>query len=492
MGQFTLAGQPYRGVLSLSVTHITLTVYLEPDKPKPMSTLDMIDSISGVLLDTTQVTLLGLAVTGRTPLRGLRGSSPYNWAFSVTIEASYVLFSSETVAITQPIFTALKFSLPSMNALFDFTSFDQVLHADARLVRNLLQEDCRRVFFNDLSHHVFGRDPKLFVYTGADILCEIEIALGILSIRNNVTSTLPSNRGFKLENTVSCHLEFNEFLSFTEVTRHLETLKQLLELILGERQQLADFEIEAKSARRASNTFEVHQRMAQKKEFDNFIYATDRLIHVEVELDEFRTLVNNWFSRQELWKFSRKDFFSFFGTNDYSSENLIKLSNMFDLIPRSAYTDMKIALSDDLIEAKNACKKIFKDLPHSLERESMLNALGRLGNKTLKHKIKDRYKIIEDSGLVELKGIGDVIDQSVDARNFFVHGGNHNFDYIEKHEEFCFLIDTLEFIYVSSELIESGWTFSNWELNTLNLHFLGRYISSYYWNLERLENVNGK
>ncbi|WP_426243811.1 HEPN domain-containing protein [Psychrobacter sp. TWP2-1-2] len=490
IGRFTLDGRSYRGLLSLSVTHITLTIYLEPGKPRPYTTLDLASSISGVLLDTTQVTLLNTVTTGRSPLRGLRNSSPYNWAVSVTFEASYVLFSSRPIIADQPVFTGLNFSLPYMNDLFDFTSFDQVIHVDEHSVRNLLQEDFRRVGFGDLSHHVFGDKPKVLIYTGADTLCEIELDLGFLSIKNNVTSSPPSNKGFTLENYVSCHLEFKETLIFKDVTGYLETLKQLLELILGERQQLAAFEIAVKDINGHSDFFEVHQRMALKEESDRFIYASDRLVHVEVELDEFKTLINNWFSRQELWKFSRRDFFSFFGKGDYSSDSLIKLSNMFDLIPRNAYAGVKVALTDDVLEAKNACRKIFRDLPDSPEKTSMLNALGRLGNKNLKHKIKDRYQIIEDAGLVELESIGDVIDHSVDARNFFVHGGNHNFDYFERYEEFCFLIDTLEFIYVASELIEAGWTFKNWNFNELNFHFLSKYISSYYWNLERLENLN--
>ena len=122
----------------------------------------------------------------------------------------------------------------------------------------------------------------------------------------------------------------------------------------------------------------------------------------------------------------------------------------------------------------------------------MLLNLKRLGEKTLKHKIIDRYEIIKSSGFVDLKYMNDVITNSVDCRNYFVHGNYRKFDYIENFTEFCFLIDTLLFIYGISEMLEAGWTFKNWKPDELNQHFFSRYIVNYDLNLERLKEVSKK
>ena len=122
--------------------------------------------------------------------------------------------------------------------------------------------------------------------------------------------------------------------------------------------------------------------------------------------------------------------------------------------------------------SKKLCRDAFHPLEDSPERSSVLLNLKRLGEKTLKHKIIDRYEIIKSSGFVDLKYMNDVITNSVDCRNYFVHGNYRKFDYIENFTEFCFLIDTLLFIYGISEMLEAGWTFKNWKPDELNQHFL--------------------
>jgi hypothetical protein len=116
----------------------------------------------------------------------------------------------------------------------------------------------------------------------------------------------------------------------------------------------------------------------------------------------------------------------------------------------------------------------------------MLGALGRLGGKSLKEKIKIRAAIIESSISTDLIDIHKVISHSVDCRNYFVHGGNRKFDYYDNFDSVCFFINTLEFIYGVSELIDSGWNFENWISTAPMNHPFFWYIDNYNFNLKEL------
>lgn len=198
--------------------------------------------------------------------------------------------------------------------------------------------------------------------------------------------------------------------------------------------------------------------------------------------------MNNWILRQKEWKFARSEFFEVFTKKYYSSDLLIKVANLFDIIPDSAYEQSE-KISDELLQAKDKCKDILKDLPISSDKDSILGALGRIGKKNLRGKIRDRYSIIENSGLATLDEIDTVIGNAVNCRNFFVYGSPGKFDYMENFSQIPFFINTLSFIYGASELIELGWSFKNWEPDELNFHPFSSYLISYSSNLDELKDV---
>ena len=66
----------------------------------------------------------------------------------------------------------------------------------------------------DVNTYSFGDSPKVFLYTGASILSTLRLPLGTLNIKNNPIYTMPTNKGFKVENEISCYLDFDEPKSF--------------------------------------------------------------------------------------------------------------------------------------------------------------------------------------------------------------------------------------------------------------------------------------
>ena len=91
---------------------------------------------------------------------------------------------------------------------------------------------------------------------------------------------------------------------------------------------------------------------------------------------------------------------------------------MFDILPSSA-VPRDLELSDELIHAKETCSKIFKALPKSPERDSVLTALGRIGKSALKNKILYRSRFLISPVGKFFPDIVTVIDEAVNCRNHY-------------------------------------------------------------------------
>lgn len=492
VGQFILDGETYFGNLTLDDSvkpHILLTLYL-PEGSGPIPYRIYPSQLQGVLYELTTVTLLDCMFLGSGSYTQISLHGGHAISGELTFDVGHALFSDLShLDASQSLLNSLEFSITNSNDLFDFSSFTQIINANEQSVKGLVQRDIdaskgRYALDEDISQYSFGDSPAVLVYTGADILSTLEIDSGELGIRNNPNFTISSNNGFKVENNISCCLKFGKLKGYWEVVEEVACLKQLFELILGQKQSIESYKLEVNKID-DTDVFQVFRAVDQPKVLNHLIHPADRLVHVESEEKEFSIIINNWLSSQEEWKFARNYYSSIFEKHQYDSDTLVKLSNMFDLIPDSAYG--KVTVDANVSKAAKSCRAIFKDLPFSLESESILLALKRIGQKTLKHKIRNRYEVIQNSGFVELDNIDLVINQSVDCRNFFVHGGNNKFDYFNNPNEFRFFIDTLIFIYGVSEMIQNGWTFSKWKPSRLNGHLFSIYVINYDKRLEGLK-----
>lgn len=492
VGQFTVDDDVYFGSLRIDDSKkpkVLLTLYSNgaaiPYRTYP-------NQLSGILFDLTNVTLLDSIFIGSSFQTKSAFDGGHAFSGQLTFDIGHVLFSDSPVDAAQLTFNSLEFSITNSNDLFYFSSFTEISHFNEQSVKELIQEDLdaskgRYGFSSDISKYSFGDSPIVLVYTGARTLSELTIGNAKLVIRNNLNYTLPSNNGFKFENDISCCLEFENPKDYWEIAREVSSIKQLFELILGQKQSLSSYILEVKTPNEDSSFFKAFREADHPTISNDSVHPATRLVHVESEDDEFSALINNWVSSGEEWKFSRQYYFSIFTEREYTPDNLVKLANMFDLIPDNAYVQEDI--SSEVIAAAEACRQIFKPLPQSLERNSILFALKRIRQKSLKHKIRDRYEVIRCSGFIELDDMELVIRQSVDCRNFFVHGGNRKFDYLEEFDEFCFFIDTLIFIYGVSEMIQNGWTFNKWKPSALNNHPFSNYLMNYNERLQDLKKV---
>jgi hypothetical protein len=168
---------------------------------------------------------------------------------------------------------------------------------------------------------------------------------------------------------------------------------------------------------------------------------------------------------------------------------LIAAANMFDILPESA-TPSNTELTATLIEAKKSTKEIFKALPDSDERTSILNALGRLGKNSLKQKIAHRTNILIAVAGDKYPEIITVAYAAVEYRNFFVHGTKpKKLDpIVSEHLLVPFLTETLEFIFAASDLLDAGWDIKSWlGHGSSGGHPFREYSSNYEWNLKKFK-----
>jgi hypothetical protein len=162
---------------------------------------------------------------------------------------------------------------------------------------------------------------------------------------------------------------------------------------------------------------------------------------------------------------------------------------MFDILPEAA-VPASVQTSQELEHARKQSRDLFRTLPESAERSSILSALGRIGNSTLKQKVRYRAQKIVESCPDRFPDLMFVPDQAINCRNFFVHGGKSPLDYGGNGLAINFFIDTLEFVFAASDLIEAGWDFQSWaHALTSRSRPFGSYKVEYLQSFRRLKTL---
>jgi len=167
-------------------------------------------------------------------------------------------------------------------------------------------------------------------------------------------------------------------------------------------------------------------------------------------------------ARDHEWRSARFRFSTAFALQrSFTIDRLVGAANMFDILPASA-VPADVPLTKEQEDAKTASRALFKALPPSPERDSVLNTLGRLGKASLKRKVRARAKLILDRIPGRFRELELVIDEAVDCRNYFVHGSKAKMDYTDEFDQVIFFTETLEFIFAASDLVECGWNIEEW------------------------------
>lgn len=338
---------------------------------------------------------------------------------------------------------------------------------------------------------VLGPHPQILYYTGKREIVSADTDIGIISASHRPTFTMGGPEGVWLKNTIAISVKFSEEREFHGAIAEVAKLLRFFEVIIGRPQNIVRLHIRLKEESELHRFLKVYWNMLPKHPYssdDDKPRPQDVLIDGAQHTAEFSSVLTNWLARDLLWSDARERFSYVFETqNTYGPNRLIAAANMFDILPANA-VPRDTPLSPQIQAARDSSRSLFAVLPASIERDSILSALGRLGKSSLKHKIRHRAQFVSETVGDRFPDISLVTDEAVNCRNHYVHGSAASYPYNEHFSSLVFLNDTLEFVFAASDLIECGWNIRRWlNQGTTMSHPFGTYRVGYQEGLNRLK-----
>ncbi len=440
--------------------------------------------ITGTLHDRTRVTLMKCVTINRSNSGSANGERYY----SAKLFPHFVVEGHQHIAPNDGIIREISFIIEDATALFyDFDAFGLIIDA-APYIQELVAAQAKKV------NRVIpiGSRPIISYFTGNDIIIEVETVLGKFRARHNPLFSLGGPRGVRIDNSIIVSIETENQITFNEAIDRAVRLLRFLEVIIGRPQKVRDLLIYARDdehpeplkvywSNSPTLTADSTQDSLSPQPADLLLDPLDRS-------EEFARVMSAWLEKDEERGDARSRFYrSFAKQRSYSVERLIGAANMFDILPLGT-VPKDVDVSEDLKEAQQHCKKIFKALPESYERERVLVELNKIGKATLKHKTKYRAGYIISAIGERFPDLVMVLDEAVNCRNHFVHGSDSKIDYNRNFNVVIFFTNTLEFVFAASELIEAGWDIQVFiERGTTMTHPFGTYRVNYAENLRALK-----
>jgi hypothetical protein len=479
-GKFTVPpGKDIYGELTLSGAKTSLYLH---DKDF-FSTHAIPDQyIKGVLHDLTKISLIQ-CVTMSGPGHAARGGDEYHFA---SVFPHFVVYGDSHIAQDEKSIAKVHLAVDDATTIFyDFDAFGFLI--DARPFIDKIADA------NALGRQITtGPDPDILYFTGKKEIFAAETVIGRVSASHNPRRTsLGGPNGVGLSNTIFVTIEFSEPILFEESILHTSTLLRYLGMLAGRPQNLIGLDLQVESGQQNPAILQVYWSMPPKREPSKERerpHASDVLLDAVGQPEEFSRVLANWLDREQSWRDARLRFSnSFAEQNDYSIDRLIGAANMFDILPSGAVPS-DVPLSKELVAAKEEARKAFLDLPPSAERDSVRGLLGRIGKSNLKQKIRHRAEKIVDAVGEQFPELLNVTNEAVNCRNYYVHGSERRFDYSGNFDTVTFFIDTLEFVFAASDLIEAGWDVKAWSnAPTMMSHPFARFRVSYATRLQELK-----
>lgn len=452
-----------------------------------------------MLNDGKKVSLLDCVLHGKSQHRFDENSQ-----FESIFFPHYTVVSEEFICSDEPVIQAIRYHFQNVECLINGRDTFQSLHPDTSEIHQILEMDYKRKEKIAEKHGwprkpfkpQIGDHPHLLYFSGLWEIVASDAKIGKVSFTNRSSHSGGSAAGIGIENEVTANIEFVEPKTLDEATHALRTLHGLFELSLGHRQRFRWIELELTQRLNhpkpeRPQTARLYWSLCNERvEGDPKINLYDVLLCPDRNAEEFSKVVTGWMNSAKTMGEPRVRFATaFFGS--YSVNRIVGAANMFDLLPESHAPKTKEA--DALLkDAVTQCRKIFTDLPDSFARQSILSTLGRIGKASLRDKIYHRAdKIIEVVG-DKFPELYLPCNHAVLCRNHYVHGSKGSFDYQLHFAEFAFIIDTLEFVFAASDLIDLGWDMKRWmDQGTTMTHSFGVYKINYSENINSLKSLVG-
>ncbi len=437
--------------------------------------------VTGMFHDRAKVSLVQ-CITTSGPGSGTRGKESYHFS---SVFPHFAIFGDEHLRPSDRKIVQASFLIDDATSVFyDFDAFGSVFDGRDHMERIAKSKELvgRKI--------EIGEHPHIFYFNGKREIASAKTTLGTVSATHNYGYSMPGPSGIKVENKIYVNVAYEKAATIAEAIDGIRTLLEFLEVIAGRPQNVLRLQFLLESAKDNPTILDVYWCMPPKRKTDGGgkPHPADLPIQAARHPEHFAEVLQKWLARHDEWRNARFRFSSSFSNqNHFTIDRIVGAANMFDILPASA-VPLKVTLPQDIRDAKTTCAAIFKKLPTSQERESVMNALGRLGKSTLRQKINSRVKLITDKIPETFPEFDLVVSEAVNCRNYFVHGSKTKIDYGKDFDLVTFYTEALEFIFAASDLLECGWDIKAWSKQRSTVsHPFDRFRHSYDAGLNELK-----
>jgi hypothetical protein len=338
--------------------------------------------IHGRLTDHEKITLID-CVTSSVP-----GSTntPNGQSFHASVFPHYIVTGTRHIEPDERSVGAIELLIENAHFLFwDYTAFGS----------SLAKREGSKSIIAQLTSGTekppeIGEHPEILYFTGKYQILSSETTLGRIVVSHRPRFTSPSPNGLRVKNSIPIRIEFEEPLTFQGAFDRAYALLVFVDLMMGTKHRIKGSTIELAKKSKKKTILDVYQSMAPRhagKKNSEKPHPGDVLINGGRQPDAFSAVLAAWLIRQAEWRIARFRLIqNFRKQNSYTVDRLVAAANLFDILPESAVGGLP-KVSEQLANATAEAKKLFRRLPQSQERESVLGALGRVGKQNLRTKV---------------------------------------------------------------------------------------------------------
>jgi ApeA N-terminal domain 1 len=342
-----------------------------------------------------------------------------------------------------------------------------------RLMPAWAKKDRREIKFSQVFYYA-DRGPIFSVKTKA---IEFEAF-------NGVSYRSPSPRGINLTNEVRIALRFRRPVKLTEAIKAIFEFRAFCEILSQSNHCIQNIMVRHKSSGERESLIRIyppHDETHADSETD----FRDNLVSGGLHKKEFESVLSGWMQRQEAHGNARlRIVLGIREGRTYTVDRLIGAANAFDLLPDAVFRKPK--LPDGLLKTLAALTLESRKLKQPY-REQVLSNLNRVKGLSLRQKIESRFRSLPLSLRKRLPEMEFLIDHCVRSRNYFVHGSKPKLSVAVTRDLMYLFTDTLEFIFVTSELVECGWKVTRWIKQPGGMARFKDYIRSYELALKEVK-----
>ena len=406
----------------------------------------------------------------------------------------YVLAGQLPYEISEPFISGVQFSIDDTAALFTdpeafFYANDSDVagdHEGKPDVSALLDSLISGVQRDDR----WQKKPVIAVYTGKYEVFSIDTSAGHISARHQLDR--PNDMEFfdlHLQHDVQIEVDFGCSLDFKEAVRRTKQVQQFLEVVIGRLQTLTSWQLVVPDNRTVT-VYETLNAEIRREGSWGTPYYLAVLIQAARSPDYFATVLKNWIRREAEWKPARHLAYRYYGKRG-PSDDLITAATTFEYLPYPEDIAASSAEEKAMIECLRETAK--KQDVNKIVRDRSLTCIGHIKHRSLGQKIRYWVGNLSPCLCAELPHFQEVADEAVRWRNHLVHGSqqkNDDTDYTNL-DMLVFLTQTLQFLFVVSDLLKSGWQVEEWLANRGGTpHPLAIFLLNYQNRVEELKRVS--